>query len=240
MQSVLQHRRLGHKTKTNLGDKEYYLHQTETGITTRLNNETGLEQFLVGFAQPDADNPREWTLLYKWVTTITVGFAGFLVGWSSSIDSAVLTQASQTFDVSEIAESLATAIYLVGFGFGALFSGPLSETFGRNPVFLVTLALFAAWTLGSALAPTFGAQIIFRLLAGLAGATPLTTFGGSVADMWSTTKRTYVFPVMACMSFLGPFLAPMVGAFIGQSEVITWRWTEWTTLIWTFVLHPIL
>ena len=49
--------------------------------------------------------------------------------------------------------------------------------------------------------------------------------------MWSNLHRTYVFPTMACLSFLGPFLAPTVGAFIGQSTVMSWRWTEWSALI---------
>lgn len=78
--------------------------------------------------------------------------------------------------------------------------------------------------MASGLAPNLGAQIAFRFLAGMAGSTPLTTFGGSVADMWNPLDRTFVFPICTCLSFLGPFLAPMVGDFIGQSNAISWQW----------------
>lgn len=44
--------------------------------------------------------------------------------------------ASKEFGVSEVAESLATGLFLVGFGVGALVAGPISETIGRSPVYI--------------------------------------------------------------------------------------------------------
>lgn len=182
------------------------------------------------------------------MTTGIVGCTGLLVGWASAIDSTVVPQAKAEFkvlipclcssiiqltscQVEEITETLATALYLIAFGIGSLISGPLSETLGRNPIYLSSLVLFMIWVMASGLAPNIAAQLAFRFLAGFFGCTPLTTFGGSTHDMWSNLHRTFVFPTMVCLSFLGPFLAPMVGAFIGQSTAISWRWTEWTTLI---------
>ncbi|KAE8419683.1 major facilitator superfamily domain-containing protein [Aspergillus pseudocaelatus] len=154
-----------------------------------------------------------------------------LVGWASSIDSTVIKQGQEAFGVSEVAESLATALFLFAFGFGSLVAAPFSETVGRNPVYIATLSILMIFTMASGLAPNFGAQLAFRFLAGLFGCTPMTTFGGSMADIFDPMDRTYAFPVCCTLSFLGPFLAPMVGAFIGQSTHISWRWTEWATLI---------
>ena len=50
-------------------------------------------------------------------------------------------QATAAFGVSEVTESLATGIFLIGFGVGALFAGPVSETIGRNPVYIATRKL---------------------------------------------------------------------------------------------------
>ncbi|KAB8542139.1 hypothetical protein FH972_025602 [Carpinus fangiana] len=169
-----------------------------------------------------------WTMLMASSTQ----HVGMLVGWGSSIDSGALTQASEAFKVSDVTETFAgTGIFLIAFGFGSLLSGPFSETVGRNPVYIVSLALFMIFTMASGLAPNIGAQCVFRFFAGFFGCTPLTTFGGSVSDMWNQLEKTYVFPVCACLSFLGPFLAPLVGAYIGQSTLVSWRWVEWTTLI---------
>lgn len=122
-------------------------------------------------------------------------------------------------------------LFLIGFGFGAFFAGPISETVGRNPVYIVTLVLYMIFIMASGLAPNIGAQLTFRLLAGFFGSTPLTTAGGSLSDLWDSMERTYAFPIFANAAFLGPILGPVVGGFIGQSSLVSWRWTEWITLI---------
>lgn len=60
--------------------------------------------------------------------------------------------------------------------------------------------------MASGLAPNFGAQLAFRFLAGLFECTPMTTFGGSMSNIFDPIDRTYAFPVCCTLSFLGPVL----------------------------------
>ncbi|KAJ5737882.1 uncharacterized protein N7483_003007 [Penicillium malachiteum] len=83
-------------------------------------------------------------------------------------------RASQELHVSEVVESIATGIYLLGFALGSLFSGPLSEVFGRNAIHIGSLGLFSIFIMASALAPNIGAQLAFRFLAGIFGCPSLT------------------------------------------------------------------
>ncbi|MCJ1229813.1 hypothetical protein MMC12_006483 [Toensbergia leucococca] len=85
--------------------------------------------------------------------------------------------------------------------------------------------------MASGLAPNIGAQLVFRFLAGFFGSTPLTCAGGSISDLWSPMERVYAFPMFANAAFMGPICGPVVGGFIVQSSVLSWRWTEWITLI---------
>ena len=85
--------------------------------------------------------------------------------------------------------------------------------------------------MASALAPNIGAQLAFRFIAGCFAATPLTCAGGSISDLWSPMERVYAFPVFATAAFMGPICGPVVGGFIGQSTLVSWRFTEWITLI---------
>ena len=114
---------------------------------------------------------------------------------------------------------------------GALFAGPISETIGRNPVYIATLTLYMLFIMASALAPNIGAQLAFRFIAGCFASTPLTCAGGSISDLWSPMERVYAFPVFANAAFMGPIFGPVVGGFIGSSPLVSWRWTEWITLI---------
>ena len=133
--------------------------------------------------------------------------------------------------MSEVTESLATGLFLIGFGVGALVAGPISETVGRNPVYIATLSLYMIFVMASALAPNIGAQLAFRFIAGCFAATPLSCAGGSVSDLWNPLERVYAFPVFANSAFMGPIFGPVIGGFIGASTLVSWRWTEWITLI---------
>lgn len=205
--------------------------------------------FVVGYeSDKDALNPHNWSTLVRIRATMLIASIGFIVGYASAVDSAALSQASEDFGVSSVTEVLgSTGIFLIGFGFGAPFAGPISETgkdsrslllrdvelthtVGRNPVYIVTLLVYMCWVLGAALAPNIGSQIVFRFLAGFFGSTPLTCAGGSISDLWNPMERVYAFPVFANAAFMGPIFGPVCGGFIGQ-YADTWRWTEWSTLI---------
>lgn len=114
-----------------------------------------------------------------------------------------MNQAAIGLEVSKVTESLATGLFLVGFGAGALVAGPCSEEVGRNPVYVVTLVLYMIWLMASARAPSIGAQLVFRLLAGIFTPTPLTCAGCSVSDLWSPAERVYAFPIFANSAFIG-------------------------------------
>lgn len=188
--------------------------------------------FVVGYeGEKDIMDPHNWSSITRISATVNIASIGWVVGFASSVDSAALTQASADFGVSKVTESLATGLFLIGFGVGALLAGPVSETIGRNPVYIATLSLYMIFIMAAALAPNIGAQLAFRFIAGLFGATPLTCAGGSISDLWSPLERVYAFPVFANAAFMGPIFGPVVGGFIGQSSRVSWRWTEWITLI---------
>ncbi|KAI9841439.1 MAG: hypothetical protein M1837_000715 [Sclerophora amabilis] len=207
-------------TKDTMETMGTHLGAALTGIHVRSRSHQGGKVFVVGYeGEKDIMNPHNWGWSQRWMATINVAWIGFIVGLASSIDSAAVEQSAEEFGVSEVAASLAT--------------GPCSETVGRNPVYIVTLSLYMIWIMAAGLAPNFGSQIVFRLLAGFFASTPLTCAAGTISDIFSPMERIYVFPIFANAAFMGPVLGPVIGGFIGQSSLISWRWTEWITLIWS-------
>lgn len=187
--------------------------------------------YLVTFEdEHDALNPQNYTLSARLAATFNVTALAFIVGAASSIESGVLPQNAAAFGVSDVVASLATGIYLLGFGAGSLVSGPLSEILGRNAVYAGSLTLFMIFVMASGLAPNIGAQLAFRFLAGIFGCPPLTCAGGTVADLWNSLEKTLIFPMYAILSFGGPVLGPVIASWMGQGT-LSWRWTNWIILI---------
>lgn len=228
------------------------LGQVLTGIQVKPHKDDKGEDskvFVVKWEGPDDPlDPHNWSVGRRIGVTLQISVIALFVGAASGIDATVLPQASKSLGVSEVAESLATGmsnspfcpyhllttfpgLYLVGMGLGSLVAGPFSETFGRNAVYIVSMAIFMIWIMASALAPNFGAQIVFRFLAGCSASTPLVCSGGSIADMFNSLEKTWSFPLYAVAGFGGPMIGAVMGAYIGPSNAVSWRWTEWTMLI---------
>lgn len=227
------------------------LSQVLTGIHVRDHDARGHGEkiFVVDWQGPDDPlNPQNWSLGRRIGVTLQISIIAVFVGAASGIDAAVLPQAAASLGVSQVAESLATGtlqhnpldtadidnssgLYLVGMGLGSLVAGPFSETFGRNAVYTGSMAVFMIWIMAAGLAPNLGAQITFRFLAGCSASTPLVCSGGSIADMYNSLEKTWSFPLYAVTSFGGPMIGAVMGAYIGPSTEVSWRWTEWTILI---------
>jgi len=202
------------------------------GITIATDHQ-GQRYYQVGWeSASDPQNARNWPMSERIGALCMLVALAFIVTASSSIDAAIERQAAQAFGVSDVTEALGgTAMFLAGFGVGALLASPASELVGRFPVYLATLVVFGCFLVGAALAPNIGAQIVFRFLAGLSGAAPLTCAGGSINDMFNGREKTWAFPSFALVGFGGPVLGPVIGSYIGVTGVLSWRWSEWIMLI---------
>ena len=150
MQSLLQYRQIKASLTQDVEIKP---------STTSAEAESDKSQTIHILASFDNDsdplNPLNWSTSKKMQCMSIISLIAFLVGFGSSIDAPVIPQAKAHFGVSTVSESLATGLYLIGFGVGAPFAGPLSETFGRNVVYISTFALFCIWIMGAALAPNW-------------------------------------------------------------------------------------
>ncbi|GAB7355542.1 hypothetical protein MBLNU459_g6020t1 [Dothideomycetes sp. NU459] len=178
----------------------------------------------------DPANPRNWPLSKRAGILCIIWLNVWALDWAGSADSQASSKISSDFHVSVEAETLSPALYTFGIGTGALFAGPISESVGRNPIYIGSRIFQLCWLVGAALAPNFGAQCVFRFLAGLGGSIMLAIHAASIADMFSIVERTVAWPLISLASFYGPTTAPIAGAWIARSS-ISWRWTEWISVI---------
>ncbi|KAK0435764.1 major facilitator superfamily domain-containing protein, partial [Armillaria borealis] len=112
---------------------------------------------------------------------------------------------------------------------GPLFLGLLSEIYGQSKVTHVSNMFFFAWNLGCGFAQTNTQLLIFRILAGLGGSTPLAVGTGVLADIWKAEERGKAIAVYSLVPLMGPVIGPVTGAWIAEKS--TWRWVFFSTCI---------
>jgi len=146
----------------------------------------------------------------------------------STLTSNLFPFLQQTFSLPESGPQsvLAASVYLLGFMFGPLIFAPLSESHGRKAVLLTGFILFTLSLLGSALAQSWGAFLVFRFLTGTFGAPPVSVVGGVIADVFGDEgERGKVMILWSGATVVGPLSAPVVAGFV--SGRMGWRWTFW-------------
>lgn len=106
------------------------------------------------------------------------------------------------------------AAYMIGFGATQLIYGPLSDWYGRKPILIVTVALYALMALAAAAAPDFASVVVARVLMGMfAGSTRILTVS-IVRDRFSGRHMARIVS-LAFMVFLSvPIIAPTLGKLI--------------------------
>jgi MFS family permease len=85
--------------------------------------------------------------------------------------------------------SFVVSVWVLGYFVGPLFLGPLSELYGRLPVYWTCNVLFTVFNVASALSPSLPALVVFRFLAGTFGGCPITTGAGSFGDLIRPQSR---------------------------------------------------
>ncbi|KAK3326205.1 major facilitator superfamily domain-containing protein [Apodospora peruviana] len=184
----------------------------------------------VTFGSDDPANPHNWSTVKK----IRIVSTMVLISANSTLGSALAANLAPylraTMDVPAGPQTiLPTSVYLTGFIFGPLIFAPLSESYGRKPVLLIGFVLFTLSALGTALAPTWPAFLVFRFLTGTFGSPPLSVGGGVIADVFShEVIRGRVMMAWGAATFMGPLGAPIISGFIGP---VAWRWAFWIAFI---------
>lgn len=101
--------------------------------------------------------------------------------------------------------------FLVGFALGMLLYGPLSDAYGRRPVLLAGVILYAAASLCCALAPTIPTLAGLRFVQAL-GAGAASVLARAIArDAHAPADAARVLSFLQIVSSVGPLLAPLIG-----------------------------
>ncbi|KAL4732531.1 hypothetical protein ACLX1H_001547 [Fusarium chlamydosporum] len=178
----------------------------------------------------DPANPQNWSTKKKTITVMIVSSVTFVTPLASSIFAPSIEQVMTEFHSTNTQlASFIVSVYLIGYCFGPLVIAPLSEMYGRLPLYHVCNVLFVIFNVACALTPNLGGLIAFRFLAGLAGSCPLTIGAGSLADIISKEKRGAAMSSWALGPLFGPVIGPVAGGYLSQAK--SWRWSFWVVSI---------
>ena len=159
-------------------------------------------RIIVSFSDGDPENPYNWRLvrflppsIQKRINKrfqrrkIYILFTGIVAVINSTLGSSLPSNAinyiAPYFHVTNEQQLvLPISLFLAGYVLGPVIFGPLSETYGRRIITLSTFVVFTLFTMACALAASWPAFLVFRLICGISASSAIAVVGGMYADVF--------------------------------------------------------
>ncbi|KAI0394203.1 fluconazole resistance protein 1 [Xylariaceae sp. FL0594] len=207
--------------ESGTSSKEYNDHQNENDVDPNTVHWDGPK---------DPANPLNWSCKTRWIHILVVSLLALVTNMGpTTCAPGIAFIASDLGITSSVVSTLAITLYVLGLGIGPMLISPLSEVYGRLPVYHVTNLLFILFMIGNALVRNAPGFLVLRFLSGFVGGAPLAIGGGTIADVTAPAERGAALGVFSLGPLLGPVLGPLIGGFIAES--LGWPWDFWILVI---------
>ncbi|KIM80027.1 hypothetical protein PILCRDRAFT_73598 [Piloderma croceum F 1598] len=162
-----------------------------------------------------------FTRRQKRVIVAVVSWAGLLPLFVSGSFIPTIPQVAYDLDSSGPVVSLAVSLSILAAALGSLTFAANSTYYGRRPVYLVSLPLLCAGSLGVALSRGVPELMALRFLQAIGSSAGLTVGSGVIGDIYKLEERGTAMGVFFGAVLLGPAIAPICGGL--AAHYASWR-----------------
>ncbi|EOA91089.1 hypothetical protein ACJQWK_11354 [Exserohilum turcicum] len=139
---------------------------------------------IISFKPNDPEDPRNWSTARKWLMVAAIIPIDLSVSWGASGFSPVASDFAKDMGVSPSVALLGLSMYVLGLAFGPTTLAPLSEYYGRRPIYILSYAIFLLLLLGTTYVGSLGVFLVLRFFSGYFSSTTISNFGGTIADLF--------------------------------------------------------
>lgn len=112
------------------------------------------------------------------------------------------------------AVSASLSLFLAGFAAAQLLWGPLSDRYGRKPVLLIGLTIFALGSLGMLWVENAATLLVLRFVQAVGVCAAAVIWQALVTDYYPSQKVNRIFAAIMPLVGLSPALAPLLGSWL--------------------------
>lgn len=112
------------------------------------------------------------------------------------------------------AVSASLSLFFAGFAAAQLLWGPLSDRYGRKPVLLIGLTIFALGSLGMLWVENAATLLVLRFVQAVGVCAAAVIWQALVTDYYPSQKVNRIFAAIMPLVGLSPALAPLLGSWL--------------------------
>lgn len=166
----------------------------------------------------------------QWFFIVLIGIASFMSTVSIPIYFPIIDELSQSFGVSVTQINVTATIYSIFQGISPAYWAPISDAWGRRPVYMCCTLIYIAANISLAEARNYGTLLGLRILQAFGGASTISLLGGVVGDLSTKTTRGQLMGMAFGLSQLGNCFGPLAGSGI-ETQFESWRSIFWALAV---------
>lgn len=165
--------------------------------------------------------PRRATTVGSTLWIITLAALTAVVALSIDMSLPAQPTLATRFAVPSETAQLTLSLFILGFAGAQIFVGYLSDAYGRRPVLLAGLGVFAIAGIACAASPSIEVLIAFRVLQGAGAAAAPVVARAMVRDTQPAAQAARLLATMLAALAIAPMVAPILGGWL--LRVFDWR-----------------
>jgi multidrug resistance protein len=197
--------------------------------TSRTSGTLTDPAYEIDFEDEEPGNPQNWPLWYKGIVLGVMSYSTTSVVLFSTSYTSAIPGMIKAFGISDNEGILGVTTYLIGMAVGSVILAPLSEMYGRRPIYVAALGGFIVFVIPCAVAQNIATILVARFFGAFCAAAMISNAPGTVNDIVDEEHRALAFSIWSIGPMNGPVIGPVVGGFVFQ--YLGWRWTNWVVII---------
>ncbi|KAL0934704.1 MFS multidrug transporter [Colletotrichum truncatum] len=186
-------------------------------------------------------SPLEWPHSRKYLLLVLSCIATFLTAYTAGSYSPPAAIMAHDLDSTRLAMLAGITTFCIGFALSPMVLAPLSELYGRYPVFVISGVVYVVFQAVCSVAPNLAAMLIARFLVGVGGSVFSSVIGGVIADLWEKEQRNTPMAIFSGAVLAGTGAGPLVASVMvkrmgANNTTMAWKWIFWHQVIIDTVL----
>ncbi|THH29523.1 hypothetical protein EUX98_g4677 [Antrodiella citrinella] len=202
----------------------------DKSITVEQDVVSADDRTYVEFEENDSRNPHNFSPMRKWaITLMTSAFLALSVAGSSSYALGTPSMI-RNLHASTFQATAGISTFTAGYSVVPLLISSVSEDFGRQPIYIVTVIGFTLMHLVVAKAENLSTVLVARFFGGVFGSGSILS-AGTIADLWLPLERGLPMSIFSLAAVGGTGLGPVFAGYVEMNPRLEWRWIQWIHLM---------